>query len=269
MDLTLVSESWEREDETIHDILDDNDLTVISNPYQRRGRGGRPVIIVNHANYNVDKLDIPCPWGVEAVWGVLSPKNATSLSKIQKIIVCSFYSKPNSRQKTKLLDHISDVFHLMSARYNRGLYFIFGADSNDLRLGPILALNPKFKQCVTEATHNLSILDPIITDLHPFYQVPIVMEPLEADTETGEMSDHKMVLMKPLNTIDCEKKVETKTIETRVFSEDNFATMGRKLENFDWKFLESYPFINDRMEIFHNTLLGLFSECFPLKKRII
>ena len=143
------------------------------------------------------------------------------------------------------------------------------ADSNDLRLGPILALNPKFKQCVTEATHNLSILDPIITDLHPFYQVPIVMEPLEADTETGEMSDHKMVLMKPLNTIDCEKKVETKTTETRVFSEDNFATMGRKLENFDWKFLESYPFINDRMEIFHNTLLGLFSECFPLKKRII
>ena len=77
MDLTLVSESWEREDETIHDILDDNDLTVISNPYQRKGRGGRPVIIVNHANYNVDKLDIPCPWGVEAVWGVLSPKNAT------------------------------------------------------------------------------------------------------------------------------------------------------------------------------------------------
>ena len=157
----------------------------------------------------------------------------------------------------------------MSARYNRGLYFIFGADSNDLRLGPILALNPKFKQCVTEPTHNLSILDPIITDLHPFYQVPIVMEPLEADTETGEMSDHKMVLMKPLNTINSEKKNEIKTIETRVFSEENFSTLGRKLESFDWNFLERYTSINDRMEIFHNTLLGLFSGCFPLKKRVI
>ena len=157
----------------------------------------------------------------------------------------------------------------MSARYNRGLYFIFGADSNDLRLGPILALNPKFKQCVTEATHNLSILDPIITDLHPFYQVPTVMEPLEADTDSGEMSDHKIVLMKPLNTIDNEKKIELKTIETREFSEENFSTMGRKLENFSWNFLERYPTINERMEIFHDTLLGIFSECFPLKKRII
>ena len=127
MDLTLVSESWEREDQTIQDILDDDDMTVISNPFQRTVRGGRPVIIVNHTNYIVDKLDIPCPWGVEADWGVLSPKSATSLSKVQKIIVCSFYSKPNSRQKTKVLDHISDVYHLMSAKYSKGLYFILGA----------------------------------------------------------------------------------------------------------------------------------------------
>ncbi len=50
VDLTLVSESWEREDQTIRDILDDDSLTVISNPFQRKGRGGRPVIIVKHTN---------------------------------------------------------------------------------------------------------------------------------------------------------------------------------------------------------------------------
>ena len=105
-----------------------------------------------------------------------------------------------------LLDHISDVFHMMSARYNKGLYFMLGADSNDLKLGSILALSPNLKQCVTEPTHNLSILDPIITDLHPFYHIPEVLAPLEADTEAGEASDHKMVLMKPLNAMQENRK---------------------------------------------------------------
>ena len=55
-------------------------------------RGGRPVIIVNHANYNVDKLDISCPWGVEAVWGVLSPKSLRS-------VVSGVYDTPIRRKK--------------------------------------------------------------------------------------------------------------------------------------------------------------------------
>ena len=63
MDIICLSESWERENETIEDIFDNNEFTVISNPYQRKGRGGRPAIIVNHEKYIVDKLDIPCPLG--------------------------------------------------------------------------------------------------------------------------------------------------------------------------------------------------------------
>ena len=70
---------------------------------------------------------------------------------------------------------------MMSSRFNKGLYFLIGADSNDLKLKSILNLSPKLMQCVTEPTHNSSILDPIITDLHSFYQVPIVMDPLEAE----------------------------------------------------------------------------------------
>ena len=115
-----ISESWEREDETIEAILNDDELSVISNPYQRKGRGGRPIIIVNNAKYNVEKLDIPCPWGVEMVWAILSIKKATSVSKIQKVVIGSFYSKPASRKKQVLLDHISDVFHMLSSRYSSG-----------------------------------------------------------------------------------------------------------------------------------------------------
>ena len=138
--LVTVSESWQREDIPIEDLIDEENFTVISNPHQRKGRGGRPLIIADHTKYIVDKPDISCPWGVEMVWCILSPKNATSVSKIQKIIVGSFYSKPNSRAKRKLLDHISEVYHMMHSRFKTGLYFLIGADSNDLKLDDILNL---------------------------------------------------------------------------------------------------------------------------------
>ena len=165
----------------------------MSNPYQRKGRGGRPLIIADHTKYIIDKPDISCPWGVEMVWCILSPKNATAMSKIQKIIVGSFYSKPNSKAKRKLLDHISEVYHMMHSRFKTGLYFIFGADCNELKLDDILNLSPHLKQVVDKPTHNDKILDPIITDLHTYYQSPIIEKPLEADSDSDSASDHKIV----------------------------------------------------------------------------
>ena len=95
------------------------------------------------------------------------------------------------------------------------------------------------------------------------------MAPLEADTDAGEASDHKMVLMRPLSAIDNRKRIESKTIETRKFSEENFTAMGRALEAYDWSFLKGISSINERMKAFHDTLFGLFSTCFPLRKKVI
>ena len=60
--------------------------------------GGRPAIIANKKKYQVQNLtntDVQIPWGVEAVWCVLTPKNDTHDSKIQKIACCAIYSKPD------------------------------------------------------------------------------------------------------------------------------------------------------------------------------
>ena len=113
-----VSESWGTEEHRIEKIFDfDDDYAVISNPFVRRGRVGRPAIIVKKERLNVDNPNITCPWGTECVWAVVTPKGPTSMSKIQKIVVCSFYSPPGSRKKSVLLDQISEVYHLMSAKY--------------------------------------------------------------------------------------------------------------------------------------------------------
>ena len=60
------------------------------------------MVVVNSKKFDVDNLtntEINIPWGVEIVWAVLTPKNVTNASKIQKIVVASVYCKPDSRKK--------------------------------------------------------------------------------------------------------------------------------------------------------------------------
>ena len=56
------------------------------------------------------------PWGCEIVWCALIPKNVRNNSIIQKIICGAIYSKPDSRFKTVLLDHIGDTYNLLSTQ---------------------------------------------------------------------------------------------------------------------------------------------------------
>ena len=96
----------------LNEVIQIDDYNVISNVHQRKGTGGRPAIIANSIKFNVEILTqttIEIPWGVEAVWAILTPKNITNASKIQKIVVGSIYCKLESRKKTVLLDHIAEV----------------------------------------------------------------------------------------------------------------------------------------------------------------
>ena len=160
-----------------------------------------------HKKYQVQNITntlVQIPWGVEAVWCVLTPQNVSHNSKIQKIACCSLYSKPNSKTKTLLLDHISDTFNLLSTKYGRGLHFILAGDTNDLNIGPILSLNPNLVQIVKNWTRMdpPAILDPIITSLSNYYQEPLCLDPLDADSDkNGRKSDHKIVVAKPLDEV--------------------------------------------------------------------
>ena len=188
-----MSESWECEELTLEEVIEIEDFTVISNVHQRRGKGGRPAIIANSKKFDVENLtntEISIPWGVEIVWAVLTPKNVTNASKIQKIVVASVYCKPDSRKKTLLLDHIAQVYNFLSAKYKRGLHWIICGDTNDLRLEPILMLNHNFKQVVQNFTrmNPPRILDPIITTLSAFYQIPQCLPPLDPDPDCEPVS---------------------------------------------------------------------------------
>ena len=207
-DIIFMSESWERENKTLNEIINLPDHVVISNVNQRRGVGGRPALIINSKKFVIQNLTqsvIKVPWGVEIVWALITPKYVQSDSKIQKIVLAAIYSKPNSKKKTATLDHISDVFNEMSVKYQKGLHFIISGDTNELKLDSILQLSSQMKQVVSDFTrmNPPRILDPIITTLSQYYQKPLVLPPLDPDPDKdGKPSDHKIVKMKPINTID-------------------------------------------------------------------
>jgi hypothetical protein len=46
IDLVCMSESWERENLTLDKVIKMDDFKVLSNVHQRKGKGGRPAIIV-------------------------------------------------------------------------------------------------------------------------------------------------------------------------------------------------------------------------------
>ena len=166
----FLSESWERPEFDLSQLIDMEDFSVVSNPHQRKEVGGRPALVVNSKFYHIRNLTnsfIQIPWGCEATWALLTPKNVTNASKIQKIALCSLYCKPDSRTKTKLLDHISYAYNLLSAKFPTGLHFILAGYTNELKLDSILQLNPRMHQVVRGFTrlNPPRMLDPIITTL--------------------------------------------------------------------------------------------------------
>ena len=183
-----ISESWERPEDPLENVLKMDGYQVISNPFARKQVGGKPALVISTDIFTVENPNqslIKIPWGCEIVWSILTPKHANSSSVVKKIIAASFYCKPGSRKKTLLLDHISETYHFLSSKYPDGLFWIFMADKNDLKLDNIMSLNKDFKQHVDQPTRDKppQILDVIVTNLWKYYQVPTVEPPLEVDDD--------------------------------------------------------------------------------------
>lgn len=273
VDLCLMSESWERDNLSLREIITLENFDVVTNVVQRQNVGGKPAIIVNSNKYFVQPLcpePITVPVGLEIVWVLLTPKDCQSnrSHNIKKIAAASIYSKPNSRKKTLLLDHIAETFNYLSARYSDGIHFILAGDTNDLNLSPILALSPNLKQVVNVWTrHNPDrMLDPIITTLSKFYHSPLAMPPLDPDPDkTGSPSDHNIVLMRPVTNIDQLPARITKTITFRPMPESGIKEMGQWISMQDWVQVTEAETAHEKANILQNLLMEQLDKYLPNK----
>ena len=268
-----MSESWERPEKPLDQIINLPNHTVISNPHQRKGVGGRPALIVNHSKYHVRNLTqslIEIPWGVEATWALISPKNVTSDSKIKRIAMCSVYSKPDSRKKSLLLDHVNVAYNIISSKYGKGLHFIIAGDTNDLKLDNILNISPNLKQLVSGATRLSppAMLDPIISTLGRYYQLPVCLPPLDPDPESnGSPSDHLIVLMKPLNSINNKPARVFKEVTVRPLTTSGLEKFKVWIQSQDWADIINLKSVDDKADALHSMVLSRLDEFCPEKKR--
>ena len=270
-DVVCMSETWERDDLPLDQLLNLENFSIISNVKQREFRGGKPAILVNRDKYHVKHLcpePITVPIGVEAVWVLISPKVRNPRNKIKYIAVGSIYYRgPKSTTKKELFDHIAETYTILTAKYGTNLEFIIAGDTNRLNLNPILSLSPYLKQVVKVPTrlNPDAILDVIITTLSKFYQDPVTKPPINNDQGNGKPSDHLVVIMKPISrTLDCPPRQYT-SLETRPITDSGLALYGQWLDDQTWDFLYRERDAHKKAELFQKVLMEKYYELFPIK----
>ena len=75
IDVAFISERHDRENKKLEENINLEDHLVISNIYQRVGKGGRPALIINKQKFNVQNLTntlIDVPWGCRSYLGTIN-----------------------------------------------------------------------------------------------------------------------------------------------------------------------------------------------------
>ena len=197
-DLILVSETWERKRMQLQNIIGTTNYQTIS--YHRDGKrvGGGCAIVYNQSRFKVEKLNVDTVDGVEAVWALFTPRVNTTMSKVKRIAVGSFYVSPRSPHKTATIDHIIETIHLLRSKYDNEVNFLLGGDFNRLNINSILDSYGALKQCMTTPTRYQAILEIVLCDISNLYHPPTTLAPLQVDSDKkGSDSDHNIAVFAP------------------------------------------------------------------------
>ena len=165
IELSLLSEVWEAKGKEkfmseASKMLEINGLKYISTPRALNKRGGGCAIVANMTKFSLEKIEVPIPKNLEAVYGILRPKVPSSNFKV--VIAVTFYSPPKSRQKAHLLDHIVTTCQSLLSKYPDAGIVIVG-DRNEMSISSLIDALPKVKQIVAKPTCNGKVLDALIT----------------------------------------------------------------------------------------------------------
>ena len=266
-DFSILSEVWECKENMEHqklieEVFEMKGMEYFSTARPGSKRGGGAAITAKSDKFNITKLNIDIPKPLEVVWGMLRPKVPTG--SVSKLILCSFYSPPNSKRKGALVDHIANTFNKLKVMHPKANFIIAG-DKNDLRENEIVSICPSFKQIVLKPTRKSKTLTIVVTDLHRFFHEPVVIPPVPVDNgATGVPSDHLGVLVLPVNQFS-QKKTTQKTISVRPIKESALQSFGQQIVLDDWTFLNPGMSPTSLVEAFQEHCSNLVEKHFPLK----
>ena len=241
--IALLCEVWEKSankkyQQEIERMLELNGLKYISCPRAGGRTGGGVGIVANSELYSIKKIEIANPFKLECVWTLVRGKTPAQGVDIKDIICASFYSPPNSRKNSKLIDHLISSVHYLQSKYTNAC-FILGGDKNKLPLVPLLEGLPGFQQIVNKFTYKEKTLDVILTNCAHLFSNPITVEPVQPDDPNiGKPSDHLTVVAIPLdqslNSIKREYIIKT----VRPIPESGVEAFSNWLSLQEWSWLE-------------------------------
>ena len=189
----------------------------------------------------------------------------TYVGSITNILLCSFYSPPNSKKKSLLIEHLTITINKLKILHPKAI-FVTAGDKNDLKEDEILAICPSFKQIVTKPTRKKKTLTIVITDLHNLYQEPNIIPPVPVDDgASGCPSDHQGVLVLPINAAAVTTHKTKKVISIRPIKESSLQSFGAQFISEDWKFLDEKLSPIKLVTLFQQRCTKLVELHFPLK----
>ena len=263
-DVSFVTEIWEKESSKTHarkieELLELRGIKYISTP-RRNKRGGGAAIIVNLANFTLSKLNVHIPKQVEAVWGLLKPK---SHGKHSSLVVCCFYSPPNMKRNTNLVNHLMINIHSL-LNIHKGAGVILCGDRNNIEIPTLVAIDPSLRQIVSQPTYELKTLDVMCTNLSSYFQTPFILPPLQPDNPLLACpSDHSGVQVLPItNGV---TPARTKVVKyVRPLPDSSIAVFRDKLGSTDF-YLSNIP-VDDMVAKYQDITINLLKETFPEKR---
>ena len=271
IDLTIVCEVWETEvqpklNSTLEYFLNMKGLQFIScGARKNKRRGGGVGIILNNAKFTAKKLDIIVPGVLEVVWILVRPKKVTLENTFREIITAGFYSPPGKGKNNALLDHLTTTANSLLSKYPKaGL--ILGGDKNGMNVSPLITSLPRTLQIVTKNTHNDKILDIVLTNLHQYYAVPVVLSPVKPDNpSTHKDSDHKYAVAVPLD-----KSISKCTREYTIRSVRPTPDTARKqfgawLLSEEWELVFKATNPTDKVTEMRTLFIKQVNKYFPIK----
>ena len=225
--------------------------------------GGGSAVLVNSRNWLSEHLtDILVPQGLEIVWVKVAPRS-NSILKI--LIICGIYSKPNSRKKTILSDHISMNFHLLKMKHPEAK-FLFLGDFNCYKPDHILLLSPQLRQLVHYNTHGDKVLDLLITDMHTLYHPPVPCDYLLPDHPAdASPSDHLGNLLTPRSVPGVTSSRVYRTIRVRPLTESQISAIGRWFAAETWDQLLSLSDVDSKLDFFTSSVFLILNTVAPEK----
>ena len=268
-DISIISETWERQRESIDELLSSDQFKSISYKREKinnRQPGGGCAIVYNDRRFKVSKIELKIPDGVEASWALFLPLDMTPHHKVKKLVVGSIYSSPRSKFKEETVEHIIYAIHYLRSIYDNDVSFLIGGDLNRIDIEPILDSYGALHQAISVPTRKNATLTNIITDLCPLFHPPTTLPPLQVDEgKKGSDSDHEVIIFAPKSDGNFVIPRAKKTIIIRPLPQSGIDGFGKEITEHSWIEVLEVENIDAKVNNFHETLRTKLDKFFPEK----